>query len=557
MNKTVSATLVALVLACGSSETSSPAIRIDPTTATLGPGAQQPFTDAVTATVNTAVTWSVEEGTAGGMVTSSGLYTAPGSAGTYHVVVTSQLDPTLSAIATVTVSGAQTVVVAVVPSSLTVPANGVQQFTATVTGSSDTAVIWTIKENSGCGTISQAGEYTAPASAATCHVVATSHADPTKSSTVTVTVTLAVASANESWIWPYNTNTGWPPEIAAIDSNVNSFTHLSPTFYDLNYAAPYLSGVPYYVTCAGGVSACTANGPNNFGTFTGLSGSSSSYNGQTITTQSFTSWAHSRGFKVVPLIYAGSANGGVDTSVQAILCGGNGASGCPAQTNLIGSLVNELVSNNFDGWNFDWEMGSSVGSSYATSFVAFVNALKSALAAAGRSNALVTLDVIVSNINGTYCSGNSGFADFGLLAASSIDRVIIEDYVGTFQTAGWTVPASCPSPLKNYYGSALLSTSSPAGCDYSFTGMMIMMCTPNLGASPTLDFGKAVVGLMPSVNGSNPIAGQAMQALASYGFTKVAVWPQYDNNTYQFMSTDGIEPPTATWYSLLSTFLGH
>jgi hypothetical protein len=342
-----------------------------------------------------------------------------------------------------------------------------------------------------------------------------------------------------------------------LASHAGSFTHLSPTFYDINYTTTYVSGVPYYVTCTPGACGCTTNGANDFGKFSGLTGASSSYNGQTITTHSFTSWAHSLGFKVVPAIYGGAGNCGVDSSIQAILCGGNGASGCTAQTNFISSLVSELSDNGYDGWNFDWETGGTgkMGKSYASSYVAFLNALKAALVSAGHPDALVTIDVIVSDINGTYCSSNDGFADFGLLAASSVDRVIIENYVGTFQSAGWTVPTRCETPLKNVHGSAVLSSSNPVGCDYSFTGMMIMMCPPNLGATQALDFEKAVVGLMPGVNGTNPIAGQAMEYLASYGFTKVAVWPQFDDMDHSFLSTKGIVPASADWHTLLANFL--
>ena len=195
-------------------------------------------------------------------------------------------------------------------------------------------------------------------------------------------------------------------------------------------------------------------------------------------------------------------------------------------------------------------------SSYATSFVAFVNALKTALVSAGKPNALVTVDAINSNVNGTWCSGNSGYLDFSLLqSAAGMDRVIIEDYSANFVTATWAAPTTCGSPLVNYYGSAVLhgvnGSTNIAACDASFIGNMIMMCSPNLGPQ------KAVIGIFASVGGTNDIAGQAMQYLASYGFTKVAVWPQYDNNTYQFMSTDGIVPSNASWYSLLATFLGN
>jgi hypothetical protein len=86
----------------------------------------------VTNASNGAVTWTVQEGTPGGAVDATGLYTAPAARGTYHVVATSVADPTRSAIATVTVTE-RIVSVTVAPATPTVQAGGAQQFTATVT----------------------------------------------------------------------------------------------------------------------------------------------------------------------------------------------------------------------------------------------------------------------------------------------------------------------------------------------------------------------------------------------------------------------------------------
>jgi len=97
-----------LILACGGN-TPAPApvvgISVAPTTQTLLVGGTQTFTATVVNTTNTAVTWSVRERAVGGTITSGGLYTAPGTAGTYHVVATSAADATKTAKATVTVNG--------------------------------------------------------------------------------------------------------------------------------------------------------------------------------------------------------------------------------------------------------------------------------------------------------------------------------------------------------------------------------------------------------------------------------------------------------------------
>ena len=61
------------------------------------------FTAIIVGTVNQQVSWSVVE-TNGGTITSTGVYTAPTNAGTYHVMATSMADTTKNSKATVTVS---------------------------------------------------------------------------------------------------------------------------------------------------------------------------------------------------------------------------------------------------------------------------------------------------------------------------------------------------------------------------------------------------------------------------------------------------------------------
>ncbi len=107
-------------------------VTIAPTTASVLACRTTTFTATVANAANTSVTWSVQEGAAGGTVTSAGVYTAPTNAGTYHVVATSVQDPTKKATSTVTVTE-QVLSVAVAPTTITVAANGTTQFTATVT----------------------------------------------------------------------------------------------------------------------------------------------------------------------------------------------------------------------------------------------------------------------------------------------------------------------------------------------------------------------------------------------------------------------------------------
>jgi len=162
-------------------------VAVSPSVAQVAIGQGATFTATVTGSSNTAVTWLVTEGLLGGAVDSSGHYTAPGSTGTFHVVATSAADTSKSATAVVTVVAGSGITVSISPSSAALPAGGTQTFSATVNGTTNTAVAWSVAEGANGGSVS-GGLYTAPATPGTYHVVATSAADPTQSATATVTV---------------------------------------------------------------------------------------------------------------------------------------------------------------------------------------------------------------------------------------------------------------------------------------------------------------------------------------------------------------------------------
>ena len=160
-------------------------VEVHPSAVDVVAGDKVGFTAAVTGTADPAVVWQVVE-VEGGTVDVAGLYTAPVTEGTYQVRASSQVDRTAYATATVTVHAR--VAVAISPASASVAAGGTATFTATVTGGKDRSVTWSVAEPTACGTVSQSGVYTAPAAAATCHVVATSNADRSKSASATVSV---------------------------------------------------------------------------------------------------------------------------------------------------------------------------------------------------------------------------------------------------------------------------------------------------------------------------------------------------------------------------------
>lgn len=166
--------LMALVWAgCGGKKNSSSttvAITISPTTASLAGGATQQFTATVTNTTNTAVNWQVN-GEAGGdatigTVSSTGLYTAPTvlpSTTTIAVTAVSQADTTKTATATVTLT-APPIVISINPTTITLGPGQQQQFTATITGGTKNTASWSVNGGSALGTIDQTGLYSAPLS---------------------------------------------------------------------------------------------------------------------------------------------------------------------------------------------------------------------------------------------------------------------------------------------------------------------------------------------------------------------------------------------------------
>jgi len=160
-------------------------IFLNQTGVTLDTGDQFAFVANVTGTVNTAVSWAIQEGPAGGNITNSGLYSAPGTDGTFHVIATSQADTTQKATATVTVAP---LIVSVIPPSNLLGLLGARDFIATVNTSLNPNVTWSVQEGAAGGAITAGGQYTAPNTTGSFHVVATSVQNPTKNGIASVTV---------------------------------------------------------------------------------------------------------------------------------------------------------------------------------------------------------------------------------------------------------------------------------------------------------------------------------------------------------------------------------
>jgi hypothetical protein len=126
--------------------------------------------------------------------------------------------------------GGGNVTVSVSPTAVSVIVSQSTGFTATVTGSTNTAVTWQVNNiaggNSTVGTISSTGNYTAPASVpspATVTVKAVSQADSTKSASATVTIVQAQVNQDPQSL---------PIKLGTTGSNANDFKNLSGGFIE-------------------------------------------------------------------------------------------------------------------------------------------------------------------------------------------------------------------------------------------------------------------------------------------------------------------------------------
>jgi hypothetical protein len=184
-------------------------VGVTPTSPTLAVLGTQTFTATVSNTTNTAVTWQVNGIVGGnatvGTVSSAGLYTAPAAIpapASVTVSAVSVADPTQSGQATVTIAQ---VSVSISPTNPTVPAGGMQSFTATVLYTSNTTVIWEVNGmmggNASVGTVSTSGVYTAPLSVPSppsVTVTALSAANTAQSASASVAIVAASSASSSS-----------------------------------------------------------------------------------------------------------------------------------------------------------------------------------------------------------------------------------------------------------------------------------------------------------------------------------------------------------------------
>ncbi len=171
--------------------------------------------------------------------------------------------------------GVSSVVVGVQPLTATLPPGGTQQFTATVTGASNTSVTW----SAGGGTITATGLFTAPQTGGGYIVRATSAADPRSSGSALVTV-----SGGASIVEPFHDATH---PYVQIMTPVPFVTYFAPATIRIWAHAPdqgtdnvtgFSPTVDFYLgtTMVGSVNA-TAGGPVDYYQFDATNVSAGSY----------------------------------------------------------------------------------------------------------------------------------------------------------------------------------------------------------------------------------------------------------------------------------------
>jgi hypothetical protein len=231
------------------------------TTVMLGTSSQ--YAATVTGNSDTGVIWSVNGirggDTSAGIISTKGRYTAPKNqprSGKVTIKATSMADASVSQSLVVTLASPPT------PpsggSSVTVTLSGAtsvtlgtsSQYTATVTGSTNTAVIWSVDGMAGgdasVGTISTLGRYSAPA-------------NETSSSKVTITATsVADASVSQDLVVTLNAPPP-PPKLALTLSGAAKVTLGTSSQYVATVTGSTNTGVTWSVNGMNGGNATTGS----------------------------------------------------------------------------------------------------------------------------------------------------------------------------------------------------------------------------------------------------------------------------------------------------------
>lgn len=249
----VVAVVMLIWLPCSAGGPSSIVVSVSPNSTMLMINSTQQFTATVTGTTKTAVTWSCS----GGSINSTGMYTAPSTAGIYNVQATLVSDSSKVGTASVTVVAPGITNVVVSPSARTLATGESCPITGYVYGYGDTSGDWTL--SGGSGTISNEGSvfglgysnlsYQAPQSPGTYALSYTSRMDPTKSATAIITVVIpgvSVSPANVT-LQSYGTQQFTASVVGLSNTAVTWSCSGGSVSNSGLFTAPYLAGT-YSIT---------------------------------------------------------------------------------------------------------------------------------------------------------------------------------------------------------------------------------------------------------------------------------------------------------------------
>lgn len=165
-------------------------ITLSPQNPTIKLGDDVTFTAAVTGTSNPNAVITVQGTGSGGTITGAGVYTAPDTPGTYTILAKAAADLTKTTTTTVVVIPGTEVRITSPTRQLIAIAGSTIDFKGKVVGNVNKNFTWSVVESGG-GTITSNGVWTAPSTAGTYTIKATSTADSTKTATQTVKVVAA------------------------------------------------------------------------------------------------------------------------------------------------------------------------------------------------------------------------------------------------------------------------------------------------------------------------------------------------------------------------------
>jgi hypothetical protein len=176
----------------GSNSSIQPAVTVSPASVTLYPQQTQHFKATVSNLSNQSVTWTASPGS----ITSDGLYTAPTSGSSATITATSVPNSNYNGTASVTLAAAPSIAIQLESGYPVLPPGATDQFSATVTGASNSAVTW----SASAGTITQNGLFTAPSvpDGTNIAITAASVADETVFAAYTLDITTQTVFASTS-----------------------------------------------------------------------------------------------------------------------------------------------------------------------------------------------------------------------------------------------------------------------------------------------------------------------------------------------------------------------